>query len=759
MLKHYFTVALRNLLKYKPQTIISIIGLAVGFVCFSLSTVWIQYERSFDNFHPKSHRIYQLFGKTEKEIDSTISPEVIKEIRTKYPEIENVALLQRGMQPVATNTPTKNLYIRSVSKSFFEVFDVSVRDLKEETTPPSIAISDKAAKILFTDQNPTGKDIVSVNNDTYRITDVVKSWPLNTRLEFDMIQVSNDEYNSEVYILVKEGVDIKSLTDKLSSYQYDDNTYGKTSFEIIPITEVRQYESNNSTVVLKYDNIKTFVFLGLLIIICAFLNYMMLFINRIRIRKSELALRKVNGASNSSFIMLFGSEFILLLGATLLISVILIQLILPEFKTMSEITLGNTEIYVYGLIYSLILAILVFFISIIPMQYYKTKTLRQIINKQSDTRGKNRFYSASILLQLIIGIGFLFCTVVFIKQVQFIQRKAIGYNYSNVTRADYNTWNNDAAPLVNKVKSLPNVTDVLLTAYDLTFMRLVSKISYWEGQEEDTSQSVTASEIHVPSNYFDFYKMILLAGKKPNAEGENPEDVYYINRTAAKSFGWTPENAIGKKVQDRTVAGVFEDCIMNPKEEVKPLIARLISAPQRGSYIYFRYAEGKRKETEESVTQIIQNTYPSEEVSFTNMDEFRTYFFESEEIFLKIMKIATIVCIIISLFGVYSMIQLICTRRRKEIAIRKVNGANIQSILYSLLKEQLILVFIAALIAFPVGYKIMKVWIEGYLKQSEISWWLFALIFIVILILVALTVFTQVWRAANQNPAEVLKSE
>ncbi|MFV0417487.1 MAG: ABC transporter permease [Dysgonomonas sp.] len=760
MLKHYFTIAFRNLLKYRPQTLISVIGLAVGFVCFSLSTVWIQHERSFDNFHPKSHRIYQLFIKSEKETSSYLSLESIKDLKTKYPEIEDVVSVSMGMQPVATGTPGKDLYVKRVSESFFDVFDVSVtQGLKKGTTPSSIAITDKAAKILFTNQDPIGKEVVSVNDNKYNITDVVSAWPPNTRLEFDMLEQANDEYNLEAYILMKEGADVKLLAEKLLSINSGDKSDDKKWFEIIPITEVRQYESNNSTMTVKYDNIKTFVFMGLLIIICAFLNYMLLFLNRIRIRKSELALRKVNGASDSSFILLFGGEFVLLLSLALLVSGILIQLILPEFKTMSEITLGNTDIYIYGLIYSLILAILVFSVSIIPLQYYKSKTLQQVINKQSGGGGKNIFYRTSIVLQLVIGIGFSFCTVVFIKQVQFMQRKTIGYDYTNVSKAEFNTWNNDAAPLVNKIEGLADVTEVLLTGYDLTFMQMVTTVSSWDGKEGDSSQSVKASEILVPPNYFSFYKMVFLAGKSPDINGELSENTYYINRAAAKAFGWNSESAIGKKVDNRTVAGVFEDCVMNPKVEVKPVIARQINTPQRGSYIYYRYAEGKRKEAEEAITKIIEEAYPSEVVSFMDLDEFRAYYFQNEEVFLKIMKLATVVCLIISLFGVYSMILLICTKQRKEIAIRKVNGASMQSILYSLLREQLILVVIAALIAFPIGYKIMKVWIEGYLKQTEISWWIFPLIFIGILLVIIATVFSQVWRAANANPAEVLKSE
>lgn len=759
MLKHYFTIAFRNLLKYKPQTIISIIGLAVGFVCFSLSTVWVQHERSFDNFHPKSHRIYQLFNKSEKETSSYLSLAAIKDIRTKYPEIEDVAWVNTGMQPVATSTPGKDLYVKAVSESFLDVFDVGIKGLKKGTTPPSIAITDKAAKKLFTDQNPIGKEVVSVNDNKYNITDVVSAWPLNTRLEFDMLELATSEYNLQVYLLVKEDADIELLKEKLLSINNAKNSDDKEWFEIIPITEVRQYESNNSTVTVKYDNIKTFVFLGLLIIICAFLNYMLLFINRIRIRKSELALRKVNGASDSSFILLFGSEFILLLSLALLVSGILMQLILPEFKTMSEITLGNADIYIYGLVYSLVLAILVFSVSVIPLQYYKSKTLRQVITKQSGRGGKNIFYRTSIVLQLVIGIGFSFCTVVFIKQVHFMQRKTIGYDYTNVNKVEYSVWNNDAAPLVSKVEGLPDVTEVLLTAYDLSHMQLITKVSSWEGKEGDESQAVTTREMKVLPNYFDFYKMVFLTGESPRISGDISEDTYYINKTAARAFGWNLENAIGKKIEDRTVAGVFEDCIMNPKEEPNPLLISLTTTTQRGSYIFYRYAEGKRKETEEAVTKIIQESYPSEEVSFMDLDEFRAYFFQNEEVFLKIMKLATVVCLIISLFGVYSMILLICTRRRKEIAIRKVNGATMRSILYSLLREQLILVLIAALIAFPIGYKIMKVWIEGYLKQTEISWWIFPLIFIGVLLVIIATVFSQVWRAANTNPAEVLKSE
>jgi len=123
------------------------------------------------------------------------------------------------------------------------------------------------------------------------------------------------------------------------------------------------------------------------------------------------------------------------------------------------------------------------------------------------------------------------------------------------------------------------------------------------------------------------------------------------------------------------------------------------------------------------------------------------------------LSVMTLACIIIAIFGVYSLTSLTCQQRRKEIAIRKVHGAEVLNIMNLFFKEYLILLALAALVAFPAGYLIMKRWIEGYVKQTSMDAWLFVAIFLIVFVVIVFSIFSMVWKSANQNPAEVVKAD
>ena len=178
-----------------------------------------------------------------------------------------------------------------------------------------------------------------------------------------------------------------------------------------------------------------------------------------------------------------------------------------------------------------------------------------------------------------------------------------------------------------------------------------------------------------------------------------------------------------------------------------------------GICILIKYKEGTWIQCREKVEAIAKEVYPNATIQLTNTEEEYNKFLTSENALLRMLTILSLVCILISVFGIYSQIVLTCEQRRKEIAIRKVNGANVRNILSMFGKEYAWLLVIASVIAFSIGYAIMKHWLESYTLQTPISWWIFASIFIGIAIVIALSIGYRVWKAANENPADVVKSE
>lgn len=780
MINHYLKVALRNLLKYKVQTVISIIGLAVGFICFSLSMLWMRYEGSFDDFHSKADRIYrvQYIDTTHTDGFTTSTPFPLGQmLKGIFPEIEEATTTQ--YDGIIMNTPSGiNLFKGlAIDSSFCKIFDVSdyiafpyyhedsngTNDRPSKNVP--VAITKRMAEKLFSKESAVGKEITGLYGSSLYVTKEIEPWDENTNITFDFLSpaITREEWNvsyTTTYVLVKPNTDIESFNKKLATI--DDKTipYNNKTLTLIPLNKIKtDYQQGNNKV--KHDYIQLFALAGLLISLCAFFNYIMLFINRIRMRQKEFSLRKTNGASTLSLLKLLYAEFLIILLLTTLVVCLLMYFILPAYKELSEIHFSNLLIYRQALVYICILSIFVFLISIFPVYYYQRKTLLNTIQKSATGKDNSIFYKICTVLQIIISIGCVFCTCILMLQVKHLSNLDIGFDRHRITQIGLKwKWNFNAMPYADRIESLPTVEAVVGHKSIMILSTSMQRynISRWEDMK--SAGNIKFEIYDVNPQFIDFMGIDIIKGDNFNPDNPDPS-LFIINETALKTLGWT--HPIGKWINlyegfDGTVIGVVKDFyISNPEMKTMPMIMRY---DNKNTYnIVYRYKEGTKKETERAITEMIKKDIPDAEVEFKYMDDVYDDYFKSESALLKILGITTIVCIIISIFGIYSMVTLICTRRRKEIAIRKVNGASVWSILLSLLKEYILLLAIASIIIFPVGYKIMSTWLEHYPNRITIDWWIYAAIFFATLIIITLSVFAQVWKAANSNPAEVLKSE
>ena len=258
-----------------------------------------------------------------------------------------------------------------------------------------------------------------------------------------------------------------------------------------------------------------------------------------------------------------------------------------------------------------------------------------------------------------------------------------------------------------------------------------------------------------------FYGIRLAAGKfiRPNSgRGE-----IMLNESAVRVMGVA--NPVGMTVTYRdkrqaTVTGVVRDLhITAPTIPIQPTLYVCQTEWIAHDDILLKYHEGAWPELRHRVDSLFAKDYPEVHYRLVNvMDEYNAYL-KAEHLLMRLLAFVSTVCILVSAFGIFSMITLSCERRRKEIAIRKVNGARVGDILGLFAREYLLLLAAAAVVAFPVGYVLMKRWLESYVEQTPLSWWLYAVIFLGMALLVALCIGWRVWRAANENPAEVVKRE
>ena len=788
MLIHYFKIAWRNLLKYKTQNIISILGLAIGFTAFAFTLSWIRYEEGFDRHIPDADQIYKVLRINEK-LENGVQfhiPNPMKNYLERFPEIEAVTAINLVKHDYerSGNILIKGGYMMLADTSFFKVFypDIHIRypvELPEE----SQILSERAAQKMGLNRTDIGHHIDSLG---FTLLDIIPGLPeRQSNVPFDMMTVrplSIDPdcpwcyYSNTMYIRVHKHVDVESLSAKLDSLNIEDSKQGVMSYILVPLREVH-YTYPEDKAKIKYTHLQLFGSVSLLVIICALFNYLMLFVNNINRRSRELALRKVNGASYKTLLTLLLTETGLILSLSLFTGIVLTELLYIPFIQLAEIDIAKSfflqEIFIYGTSIFLLTLFSIF----IPVYLLLKKNVTEVITPQLKTAGKIRFdfTQITLFLQLSIGVLLCFCTIIFFHQYNSLNNREIGFDRFNV-----NSFSCNASLTKEEISKIAGVEDVIF--FQDQFLPR-SGSSFFEYKTENGEMIETEMfRFHEP-DFIDFFAIQILEGRNFHY-GE--KDACLINETAKQRFGLN--NPIGEIINNFTIIGVVKDMyIDSPLLPVLPSVYLLrdnmTTAARRktgtGEYEYFtepipstleesrsrifnhfayRYTVGSRGSTEQAVKKIVTDQ-GGNFIRFNNMEDIYAGYTLSERYLILMLSIMTGVVILIAFFGIYTMTTLACSRRRKEIAIRKVNGAGIREIFVLFFGPYFRITVISCLVSFPLGVLIMQRWLEQYSRRVSMEWWMFSALFLLVLLFVTANMIFQVYNTARENPAEVVKSE
>lgn len=770
MIKHYLKVALRNLVKYKTQTLISIIGLSIGFTCFALSALWIRYEMTYDDFHEGAERIYLAGHKFRFKGDgfSYISSFLLADyIMKNCPEVEKACHIKYTYGNSVKYEDTKfDMFQLEVDSNFISMFNIKAvsGDNHLRMEKGQIAITDKTARKIFGKENPIGKHLVfpQQNNSEMTIVAVVESWKGHSQYPFDILlpfhNLKADWNIQQCYTLFRiySGSDINALEQRLAEFKVQgDHPEYSESAPVALLSTLRSTHPNGDINV-KLKHIRLFAIIGTLVIVCGLCNYLTMLITRIRMRKRELALRKVNGASNSSLLALLLSELILLLVISLGVGIMLLELILPAFKQMSQIDESTSFFYSEAFVYMFSLIVITVGIATLLIKYVSKQNLLDNISHKSNLHFSGWFYKGSILFQLFVSIGFVFCSLVMMKQLDcLLNTKELGLDRHNVGIIT-NNRGSENAQLEKILDQMPEVVKRLQGFYTPIPKNSYSSLNVqdWEEKASEAPNVSIENEV-LNQDYVDFFGIELLEGSM--LDEKDGEENVLINEAAVKAFGW--EHPVGKKFQIYTVKGVIKDIYYNaPIYPVAPAMF-FYSKGSESKHLIFRVRENSWDIVAEKLEKKIREIDPDGNYMLISMDKVYDDYMKSEATLNKLLGMVSCVCILIAVFGIFSLVTLSCQQRRKEIAIRKVNGASASLILNLFLKEYLLLLAIASCIAFPLGYIIMKQWLENYVKQTSIEGWLYVTISVAMLFVIFSSIIWRVWKAARQNPAEVIKSE
>ena len=776
MFLHHLKITFRNLWKYKSQSIINIIGLAVGFACFAFSALWIRYEMSYDNFHPNADRIYRvnaapfkwdIMGGSASEVQNQAGYPLANWLKSNFPEIEEAcAMAIRKSEGI----PNVDLSMLHYDKNFCKIFGVNLPEnlFVEGQTDRPIAV------IPGLDNEETAKIIKDVYN--FDVQTTVPRWPANTNIQFNVaisMPVINyppailDSWSAnmfETYILVKDGIDMEALEAKLDKVDIPEWRQNPISLILTPLKQLRYKDPTGRLLSdVKFSHIQIFAIAGLLVILCSLFNHLTMYVTRVRMRMRELALRKVNGASNGQIAATLYTDFMMVILLSLVAGFLLMSLMLPTFKEYASIGNADISIYTELLIYAILLIVCGFIACGIPVLYFRRQVLNENIKGFGSQGSRNLFRKGSLLVQLIISLGMIFCAAVFIKQIRFLHQTGLGINRHNIATFEP-SWRPmpSGFPLqyIDRVKQIPGIIDAIpvrggafLRNMAVTSISSMGSNRTTEIEKDGQKINYTYFLLQADPRFFDFFGVEIIEGVRHSNENNGK---LVINETMMNDLGREFVSA------EMSIIGVARDFYLSPIIKVRPT-AILYPDERNFTTIAYRYEEGCRQQVVEQATEkLLREESPNHggrEIFRHYMEDIFEEHFQSEQALLKLISVMTLACILIAVFGIYSLASLTCQQRRKEIAIRKINGAETLDIMNIFFKEYLLMLAIAALVAFPVGYIIMKRWMEGYVKQTSMDAWLYVVIFLIVFVVIVFSIISMVWKAANQNPAEVVKSE
>lgn len=787
MIKHCLKIAIRNLVKYKVQSAVSILGLAVGFVCFSLSLYWIHYEMTYDHFRQDADRIYMVRTNdeyTEGKISTRVPYSLAAYLAQHFPDIAVAAPFHLISERISVNDKYQDAVFSSADSAWMNLMDIRIikgnRNFMLPKNNAEIAITEEAAKKWFRTEDPIGKEVKMLRR-TKKICAIVQAENRHTNFPFDFI--GNPELGKtwwyitwSILIKVKPDTDIEELESKINANLPAElkqvTSIRKTGIERIILTPLSKLHyakdfRDDKEAGITFQYIIYFSIAGILIITCALINYLTLFINRMRVRQREMALRMIHGANIRSLVSLLTVEFLLLLACAVTTGFLLIEICFPSFIELTGIDTAKSSLYGEAFLFIglISLIILTAIIGLLYILYHRSLHLSLRYNTGRSTGTQLR--RGSIVLQLFVCLSFIGCTVLINQQLDYLRHRDLGLKIKN--RGSFSVMGDmDYTPLIRKIKELPMITEVMQPDYYPIVSQLtaIGQFDNWEGLDIPIDTPVPVKLFLGKEDFFRFYDITLLAGEWLD-DLSTYEDII-INESLARRMGWSPQEAIGKHIIQSyityTIVGVVKDCHYGaptlPIPHTGFLVGEQMGLMQRSAGILFKYKEGTWNECRKALEHLYQTECSPENILRLNSEEevYNNYL-RSEEMLTRLLSFASLVCILTAMFGIYSLVTLTCEQRRKEIAIRKVNGATVWSILFLFFREYLIMLCIAALFAFPITYVIIKQWILNYVRQVSIS----PLPFILILIGLALTVIAgiswRVWKAANENPAEVIKNE
>ena len=789
MLKNYFKIAFRNLIRHKAYSFLNISGLAIGMACSIFILLWVQNEQSYDKMHPNSERLFRLTCHVG-DFNSAVSPAGMAEgLQAAMPEIETTVRTSSTKSRLFAvgNLKFEEKDVYYADSNFLQVFSFPLVQGNAQTAmsrPDAVIITQSIAKKYFADADAIGKTIQIANEQNLIVTGIVSDKVPNTHLKFSILMpmsalypTDNDlktktygNFNFYTYIQLKKNVDLSdtkivALNNQIKTVYLQHNPDGlKPGFNLQPVHDIHLKSNlqidNADRGNIQYVNI--FFIVALFILVVACINFMNLATARSARRAKEVGLRKVVGAGRQQLILQFLGESVLISFISVVLAIGIVWGLLPAFNSLAGKEL-NLELFEGGLLITLFSIAL--FTGLISGSYPALflsgfKPISVLKGKLLTGRGDLLFRNSLVITQFVVSIILLAGTAVVYKQLNYIRERNVGFEKENLL---YMPMKGD---LWGKQESLK---DALKQSRFINNFSIISDLPInltsgntdveWEGKAEG-SQPVIPS-IDIDENFMDVFKTKVLSGRSFSNEFKGDSANFVINETAVKLMGMTVENASGKWLdwggKRGMIIGVVKDFNFKPLQyAIEPLVLR---KNRWGSVVVVRTQLNNTESAIKEMEAINMRLNPAYPFVFSFIDLDLASLYRGEQQMGRIFNLFAIPAIFISCLGLYGLSAFTAEQRTREIGVRKVLGASVGSIVYLLSGKFTRLILVAMVIAIPLAWYSIESWLQSFAYRVEINWLVFVGASLGALFIAWLTVSYESVKAAVMNPVKSLRSE
>lgn len=797
MFRNYLTVTVRNLWKHKAFSFINILGLTVGFTSCLLIGLYVQHEFSFDDHQAKGDRIarvimeYGFEGSPETVIGNFTSTKVAPVFSRTFPEVE-FAVRMDDSDIIARNGNDllSEPNFMFADSTFFDVFSFTMLEgnpAKALDGPYKVVLTRSTAERYFADGSPLGK-ILLIGSDgkPYEVTGVIEDYPSNSQIKFDFLASfsslgENQEqtyYNANytTYLLLSDRNAFDALQAKITPFMKQEMAgsgdilnYHLEPFESIHLhSEYGGFVPNTSIVYLYILSAVAF----LILVIVSF-TYINLSTARSVERAREVGIRKVVGARKSQLFWQFIGEAFMMCSAAVILSVNIAIMVLPWFNQLTEKQLDVEGLFTSTFVVVAILVTLM--VSLVAGSYpamilagfQPVKVLKGVFRNSES--GKVVQQSLTVF-QFSISVILLVSTFVIQKQLHFIQTKKLGFDRDHIL----------VLPISQKMLENLSVVKKELTAHpDIdhvsrcvsTPVRIAGGYSMRSAEmSEDDYLPVTANP--VDEDYVKTTGLEIIAGAdfteqdiKDGASEVPGERLFHfiLNESAAQQLGWTPEEAIGKKMfmgshRPGFVKGVVKDFHFESiHKTIEPLV--LFTETRGHGHLLVKVTGNNIRETISFVEGKWKQLVPYMPFEYRFLDEDFSALYKSELQLGKVMNLFAGIALTLACAGLFGLSSYVVQRRVKEIGIRKILGASVLNIIGIISANFTKLVVIAIAIGSSVAYFMMEYWLQDFAYRIEIQWWILAGAGVLAIGIALVTVSFQAVKAAIANPVDSLRSE